>query len=205
MNIARTLAAATLAFVVAAPVSAQRVTFTPKASAYVAAADFSEVSAAFRGAREAREAHLALGLAAELNLPVSPLDVRVGVDYLTGMTVTPDSTSGEVEPAEGSALFLSGDLVYRPLPRLIIFQPYFLGGFGFKQESFSRADGFDSALPENSNHFLMHAGFGVDAMLGRIGVVAEVSDFFGKPANGGLDTGTQHDAFASIGVRFGLF
>lgn len=197
----------TLIAVAATGARAQTVSIMAKAGGYLPVNEVYEIPGAIEQVTIDRQADLVFGGAVELSPMFWPVDLRFGGDYLTGVEITVQGTSGETFPAEGTLLMLSGDAVLRPFPRLIFAQPYLLVGIGYKRESFAAVDGSSSALPEDYDDYLFHAGLGADVELGGVALVAEVSDYFvgpgTVPGQGWFDS--RHDLLASVGLEVGLF
>jgi hypothetical protein len=117
-----------------------------------------------------RENSLGLGLNAEFGL------FRATLAYATGATISERGVGNGREVADGTVLALAGDVVLRPLPRVLV-QPYGLGGLGFKRQAYSfRDDAFRDVLDGRSD-FIGHFGLGADAALGPLGIFAEYSNF----------------------------
>jgi hypothetical protein len=189
------LGAGTLGLLLAAahPLAAQSIHLSPLVGAFHPTSDLNDL----RGARIARDNAFALGL----NVDVSFL--RASLAYASGARITDDGIGNGDEIGDGSLLALTGDVVLRPIPRLIVLQPYLIGGAGLKRESYSfDDDGLGDLLPEDATDFAWHVGLGADLMLGNFGLVAEVSDFI---TSGDDDTFGRHDTFAMVGLRFRLF
>ena len=173
---------------VAAPGAAQvpglDLSIVPKVGFYVAAADLETATEAAGQVVDDRGGSLAVGLALDFAVPLAPVSFRAGFDYVTSSEFTyADTTGSELEATgEQTMLAISGDIVLRPLPRLVIVQPYLLAGAGVKRYDFSFAetDGettIDEAFPDSETDFTLHAGLGVDLGLGPIALVAEVGDY----------------------------
>ncbi|MGH7445650.1 MAG: outer membrane beta-barrel protein [Longimicrobiales bacterium] len=195
------LAAPLLALAVAAPAQAQgRLTVTPLIGGYIPGNDIQEIADGAEQVSIDKEATLGLGLNVELGW------LRGSVAYASGAKITADSsgTPGvEGEIGEGSVLAAAADLVLRPIPRLIIVQPYLLGGVGLKRTDYEwESEGVADAFPEDQSDFTLHVGVGADVMLGPVGLVVEVTDFISKQ---GDDDFGRHDAFGMLGVKFALF
>ncbi|HEX7050215.1 MAG TPA: hypothetical protein VF188_08450 [Longimicrobiales bacterium] len=181
----------------------------PKIGAYLPANDLGEVAGALGDIRAEMEASLALGLALELDLPTSPVNLRANFDYATASEVSPEGITSDVAP-DATLLALTGDLVFRPLPRIIVVQPYLLGGAGVKVYQFDTDDlvddGFAEAFDDDRTDFALHAGIGVDVGLGPLALLAEVSDYISWfELQEGEDSEMQNDFFAMVGFRVGLF
>ncbi|HSJ15107.1 MAG TPA: hypothetical protein VK939_11870 [Longimicrobiales bacterium] len=177
-------------------VRAQGIALTPTIGGYVPASDFYELRDEADRLRVERDPALALGLNAELGW------LRGSLVYATGARLTGDGLASEGQIGEGSLLAASADLVLRPVPRLIIVQPYLLGGIGVKNTSYDfDEDGAGAAFPDGRTDTALHIGVGADLMLGGIGLVAEVSDYISKDGSGDF---RAHDAFAMVGLKFRL-
>lgn len=191
----------------APPAQAQTFSVIGKAGGYLPVSDTYEITNELESLVVAKQADLALGGGIEISPLFWPVDLRIGADYLTGAEVTTDGVAGETVVADGTLLMLSGDVVLRPLPRIVVVQPYLLGGIGYKRETFDIADGASSELPENFSDYMVHAGLGVDLQFGGVGVLVEVTDYFGRPNSESRDGffDVHHDVFASVGIKLGLF
>ena len=212
--------AAALAGVVlqGAPVAAQipglDVSLVPKVGFYSPATDLQTAADAAGAIVDDRGGSLALGLALDLGVPLSPLNVRVGFDYVTASEFTyADTTGAELEAnGEQTMLAITGDVVLRPVPKLLIVQPYLLAGAGVKRYDFEFAEAADAdtdiedAFPDSQTDFTVHAGIGLDVGLGPIALVAELSDYISwYEAEGAGGSELQNDLFIMAGVRLGLF
>jgi hypothetical protein len=189
-----TIVAAALALP-AMPAAAQ-IHITPAIGVFVPASDLEDLEGQAAQTRFDRSGTLALGLNLELGW------LRGSIAYATGATISDDGISGEDEIGDGSVLAAAADIVLRPLPRLLV-QPYLLGGVGLKRQDFSYDDeGLGTnPLPSDKTDFALHAGVGADVMFGRIGIMAEISDYI--TSNEDRSFG-QHDAFGLIGLRVRL-
>ena len=210
--------AALLALLVSAgPAAAQvpglEVQLVPKVGFYSPAADLEAAADAAGEIVDDRGGSLALGLALDMGLPLAPLNLRVGFDYVTASEFTyADTTGADVETSgEQTMLAIAGDVILRPIPRLLIVQPYLLAGAGVKRYDFSFADAADGsdvedAFPESETDFTLHAGIGLDASIGPVALIAELSDYVSwYEAEGAEGSEMQHDLFIMAGVRVGLF
>lgn len=152
---------------------------------------------------------LAWGVAAELGLPGLPFDLRANIDATTKKTVSPATgiTSGSVNQ---TMMTIFGDLVFRPLPRIVLFRPYVMLGLGVKRYNYSLSDvtnpsTFQSAFTDR-NDLAYHVGLGMDIGLGRMGLVAEVNDYLNNyQFAGGTAKKLQQDFFLMAGLRLSLF
>lgn len=174
-------------------VAAQGFHVTPAFGVFIPASDLDGIRDGAEATGISREGTLGIGLNVESGW------LRGSIAYASGATLSEDGTQGDI--GDGSVLAIAADIVVRPLPRLLV-QPYLLGGAGFKNQSFSYDDdGIGNALPEDQRDLTLHAGVGADVMFGRIGIMAEVSDYISQNSN---DEWGQHDAFAMVGLRLKL-
>lgn len=209
-NVMVALAAAVL---FSAPVSAQvpglEVSVLPKVGFYSPASDLQAAQDALGEVVDDRGGSLALGLALEMGVPLTALGVRVGFDYVTGSEFTYEDEAAVEATAEQTMLAVTGDVVLRPIPRLIVVQPYLLAGAGVKRYDFSFEEDagtdVEAAFPESETDFTLHAGLGVDLGLGPIALIAEVSDYISWYETGEDESEMQNDLFLMAGIRLGLF
>lgn len=175
---------------------AQGITITPQIGVYVPSNSVSGLRSAADSISVKREGTLALGLNVDLGF------LRGSVAYASAAKLNKTGVSGQSEIGDGKLLTAAADIVLRPIPRLIVVQPYILGGAGIRNANYSYdAQGFGNAFPKSDSDFALHAGVGADIMLGPIGVSAEISDFISKdPSN----KWKQHDAFGFAGLRLKL-
>ena len=144
---------------------------------------------------------LAIGLAAELDLPLLPIGLRANMDYATG---APISFGDAEREGENTVLTLVGDVVFNLLPRISPLQPYLLAGAGVKRYEFDPGSG-GALFPEDASDFTGHLGAGLNLRLGPAGVLIEVSDYISSFDDGSGDSKLQNDLFATAGFRIGLF
>jgi hypothetical protein len=178
----------------AAPASAQFY-ITPAVGVFIPATDLEDLEGQAEQTRFDRSGTLGLGLNVELGW------LRGSVAYATGATISDEGVSGG-DVGDGSVLAVAADLIVRPLPRVLV-QPYLLGGVGLKRQDFSFDDEgiSENPLPSDKTDFALHAGVGADVMLGRIGIMAEITDYITRNED---STFGQHDAFALVGLRVRL-
>jgi hypothetical protein len=136
---------------------------------------------------------LAFGASVEFDIPLSPINVRANVDAAMGRSIEVEGQ--EVPGSEVDIIAITGDLVFRPLPR-VIFQPYLLAGAGIKRYTLEGG-------PEPETDFTGHLGVGGDLKLGALSVFGEVSDYISK-FDGVPDSHLQNDVFVMVGFRIGL-
>lgn len=189
---------AAAALLVPAASHAQGISVTPSVGLYIPASDLYQL----RDNTEQifsvdKEGTFALGLNVELGM------LRGTIAYASGAQLNEGGVQNNDAIGEGKLLAVAGDLVLRPIPRLIIVQPYLIAGAGLRREDYSYDDdGVSNALPKDKSDFALHAGIGADVMLGRIGIVAEFTDFITQDET---DKWDQHDAFAFVGLKLRLF
>lgn len=179
----------------AAPAAAQ-IYITPAAGVFIPASDLEDLEGQAEATRLSRSGTLGLGLNLELGW------LRGSVAYATGATISEEGVTDDDDIGDGSVLAVAADLIVRPLPRLLV-QPYLLGGVGLKRQDFSYDDDGvgTNPLPSDLTDFALHAGLGADVMLGRFGIMAEITDYITRNED---STFGQHDAFAMVGLRVRL-
>jgi hypothetical protein len=177
---------------------AQGITVTPSLGIYIPASDVYQLrDNAQQIFSVEKEGTLALGLNVQLGM------LRGSIAYASGAQLNERGVQNREAVGEGKLLTVAGDVVLRPIPRLIIVQPYLIAGAGLRREDYSYADdGVSNALPSDQSDFGLHAGIGADVMLGKIGLVAEFTDFITKDE---ADDWAQHDAFAFVGLKLKVF
>lgn len=173
---------------------AQSVHFTPTIGAFHPSSNLADLSRTSPASNLVKDNALALGL----NLEAAFL--RASLVYATGAQISDDGIGGG-KVGDGSMLALTADFVARPLPRIAGFQPYGLAGAGVKHDNYSFASDEFSEIDDDTD-LALHVGLGADFMLGKFGVIAEVSDFITSTDD---DTLGRHDAFVMLGVRMRLF
>ena len=142
---------------------------------------------------------LAIGLSAELSLPILP-DIRANLEFAPGVSLKSSGTSGNDE--ENSVLALTGDLVINLSPPLSPVKPYALLGGGIKRyelTSFSFSD-------DQHSDPTLHVGAGLGVKLGPLSLVGEASDYISWFKPDGADSGKmQNDIFLMVGFKIGMF
>lgn len=175
--------------------SQAQVSITPQVGVYVPANSVNGLRSAGDSIRVSREGTLALGLNIDLGV------IRGSVAYASAAKLNRKGVSGQSEIGNGKLLAVAGDLVLRPIPRLIVIQPYLLVGAGLRNANYSYDAGISNSFPKSDRDFALHAGVGADLMVGPIGVSAEITDFISKDA---ADKWKQHDGFGFVGLRLKL-
>jgi len=196
----RRLAAVTVlgAGMVPATLVAQGVAIAPTIGAYVPAGSFSELERSGSASELKRGATLGVGLNIDLGA------LRGTFAYASGAQIDEEGDINNREDiGDGSVLVGTAALVLRPIPRILILQPYLLIGGGFKQLNYSfNDDAIAEAFPKDERDLTGHIGIGADLSIGRLALLVEVNDFISQNAQDKWDT---HDAFGMVGLRLRLF
>ena len=189
---------AAAALLLPAVTHAQGISVTPSIGVYIPASDLYQLrDDAEQIFSVDKEGTFAFGMNVEMGM------LRGSLAYASGAQLNERGVQNNDAIGEGKLLAVAGDLVLRPIPRLIIVQPYLIAGAGLRREDYSYDDdGVSNALPSDKSDFALHAGIGADVMLGRIGVVAELTDYITKDEQ---DKWDQHDAFAFVGLKLRIF
>ena len=167
---------------------------SPLVGIYIPASDLYSLRNEAQDVSVQKEGTFAMGANLEFGM------FRASVAYASGAQINERGVQNRDNVGEGKLLAVAGDLVLRPLPRLLV-QPYLLLGAGVRRENYSyEDDGVANALPDEQSDFAFHGGIGADLMLGRIGIVAEVTDWITKNQSDDF----QHDAFGFVGLRLRL-
>ena len=195
--------AAACVLALAVPAAAQApgvdLTLNPRFGFYVPLTDLGDAGGTIGNIVSDKSGNLALGLGAELNLGVLPVGLRANIDYATGSEVTAE---GIGESTERSVFLLAGDVVFRPLPTLVLIQPYFFAGGGVRQYDF---DTEDIAALDDASDPMVHLGGGLDLTLGPLALNAELGDYVSwLEVREGADSEVQHDLFVTVGIILGL-
>lgn len=168
----------------------------PRVGVYVPLTDLGDAGGAVGTVVSEQSGNLALGLGVELDLAMLPFGLRANVDYATGSRI---SAPGLGDPVDRTVIMLAGDLIFRPLPTLILVEPYLFAGGGMRQYSFDRETLDDLSDP------MVHLGGGLDLSLGPLALNAEVGDYISwLELQEGADSEMQHDLFVSLGIVLGL-
>jgi hypothetical protein len=176
-------------FALAAPIAHAQVSITPMVGGYVPASDVNQVKGDAVNIAKTRDGTLSLGGDIDFSM------LRASVAYATGTTI---KNASRQDIGKGSVLATTADLIIRPLPRILV-QPYLVVGAG---EKFYKYDDSPTLLSGgDKNAFALHGGLGADVMLGKVGVVGELTDFLSKGAD---DKWNVHDAFLMVGLKFRL-
>lgn len=188
----------------AAPAAGQapgiELVLNPRIGLYVPATDLAEFTVDGSTSTVKMGNSLAVGLGAELQLIALPFGIRANLDYATGSPVTAEVDGVEVQGEETTLLAVAADLVFRPLPNIIMLQPYLFAGGGLKQYDPQGAESFQSESDPT-----LHLGFGLDFGFGPLSLNAELSDYISWFENEfSQDSKMQHDLFLGVGFAIGL-
>jgi len=177
-------------------VASAQITVTPVIGGYLPATDVRTLKGDARQIGLERTATMAVGLNVELG------SLRGSLAYVTGSSLSDTGVTNSGQIGDGSLLALAAGVVLRPLPRIVGLQPYVVGGGGVKRSGYSfRSSGYAVDFPESETDLAAHFGGGADFMLGRLGLVVEVTDFVTfKDSSFG-----PHDVFGTVGVRLRVF
>ena len=182
----------TVAFIAAVAIPAisrAQIALTPMVGGYVPATDVNQVAGNAQTIAKTRDGTLSLGLNLDLGA------IRGTVAYASGKTI---KNANRQDIGKGNVLAAAGDLVIRPLPRILV-QPYLIAGAGEKFYKYDQSSSLASGGDKRS--FALHGGLGADVMLGSVGVAAELTDFASKGAD---DKWNVHDAFLMVGLKLRL-
>lgn len=191
----------------AAPAAAQvpgvEIKLNPRIGLYVPVTDLGEFTGTGGTTTVKMDNSLAIGLGAELQLAALPFGIRANLDYATGSKVNTETGGVEEEGSETTLLAVVGDLVFRPLPRIIVLQPYLFAGGGLKQYDVE-TEGAASFASESDP--TVHLGFGLDFGLGPLALNAELSDYISwfELSDTSDESEIQHDLFVTVGFSIGL-
>lgn len=173
---------------------AQGISITPQIGVYVPGNSVDSLRSGAQQVRVKREGDLALGLNLDLGF------LRGSIAYASAAKLNQQTTvsGAESQVGKGKLLAVAGDVVLRPLPRILV-QPYLLAGAGLRRADYSYdTSGLSDAFPKDKSDFAFHAGVGADLMLGPVGVSAEITDFISKNS---ADEWKQHDGFGFVGLK----
>lgn len=180
---------ATLAAAALPAIGRAQVSITPMVGGYIPASDVNQVTGTASSIAKTRDGTMSLGLDLDFGM------LRATALYASGTTL---KNASRQDIGKGNVLAAAGDLVIRPLPRILV-QPYLLVGAGEKFYRYDESTSFTSGGDRQS--FAVHGGVGADLMLGNIGAVAELTDFVSKGADAKWNV---HDAFLMVGLKLKL-
>lgn len=208
MTLSKSALLATCLLLVAAPVVAQApgidVRLNPRIGLYEPLGDLGETQVAGVTIVEEMSGSLALGLGLELDVMLLPVTFRLNLDYATGAEVSRSENGVQVgESAETTLLAVVGDVIFRPLPSVVLAQPYLFVGGGLKQYDVTSETTTES-FQEGSDPTI-HFGGGLDVGLGPLSLNAEIGDYVSwYELREAESSEIQHDLFLTIGFSIGI-
>lgn len=168
---------------------------TPKLGGHFAAGNLTESAT---GVATKIAPGLAMGASVELDLAPLPVGLRANVDLASDGDLELD---GSATGSKADQVNIVGDLIIRPLSRLLMVQPYLVIGGGVKRTTLSNDQ---IGFAETQSNPTAHLGAGVVLNLGGLKLSAEISDYLSSYEGPGERKQGQHDIFTMIGVRIGL-
>ena len=200
-------AVAALALLFAARPADAQLRLIPQVGLYT---PFSSLPAPRAGADELeKEGTLAYGASVELGTP-DAVSFRINVLHATDSEIPVTDVGCDEDCARSTVTAASATLALRPIPTLILVQPYLLLGGGVKRYDFTRQNLQDEGLEailNDQNQLTGHLGIGAELNLGLVRLVGEisnlVSEFDAENDLGEEDTDLQHDFFFTIGLVIG--
>lgn len=212
-NVLQSVIAAACLLLIAVPARAQvpaiDVRLNPRIGLYEPLSDLGEFQETASTITAEQSGSLALGLGVELELAVLPVGVRLNLDYATGSEISQardllDSSLLRA-PVERTLLAVVGDVIFRPLPKIVVFQPYLFAGGGLKQYDFEPTGADPAATFEDESDPTLHLGGGLDVGVGPLALNAELGDYISwYQIQEAGDSEMQHDLFVTIGFSIGL-
>ena len=199
-NLAVAVLAGALFLGAAADASAQILSLTARGGLFAPIGDYDEAQGEADEILRDREGQFTFGGAINLNPPLSPFALRLNADYVTGSTLSREGVTGGAEnEGDAETLYIAGDLILTPLPRIIVLQPFVAVGAGYRHTEFNVEN-----IPSVTDGDLVgHLGLGFDARLGGFGLVAEVADYIARGGDAGPSI--EHDLFLTAGVKIPIF
>lgn len=157
-----------------------------------------------------KKASLAFAGALELGRP-DKVSFRLNGLYATASEVPVGSVGCTGSDCARSTVgAATATLALRPIPNLIIVQPYLLAGGGVKRYAYTLENLRDEQLGtffKDQNQLTGHLGVGVEVNLGLLRVTGEISDLLSKyddgQSGGTASDELQHDIFATVGLVIG--
>jgi hypothetical protein len=182
----------------------------PQAGLYVPMTDLGRVQNAAGAADIAKkESTLGLGLSLELGNSQAT-SYRLNGMYGTSSDVPVSRAGCTTCAARSTVAVVTGSVVMRPLPTIILVRPYLQVGAGLKRYDFdeedARAEGLD-AFVNDQNQLTGQLGIGFELNVALLRVFLEVSDFISRVDVGAEDAeqegDLQHDFIITIGLPIG--
>ncbi len=188
-----------------APSSAQ-IRLIPSVGVYTPFTDLPSPSQAFDVGK--KESTLAYGVAAEIGTP-DKVSLRVNLLRATDSEVPVSSFGCDNDCARSTVTSATATLVLRPLPRIVLVQPFLLAGGGVKRYDYTRQDFDDEGLGtlfSDKNLLSGHLGIGAELGFGPLHLTAELSDLLSRFSSDQAGSGSndlQHDVFFTLGLVIG--
>ncbi len=199
---------ATCLMLVAAPVMAQApgidLRINPRIGLYQPLGNLGETQVAGVTIVEEMGGSLALGLGIELDVMMLPVGFRLNMDYATGSEISRSEDGVEMgESTETTLLAVVGDVMFRPLPKMVLVQPYLFVGGGLKQYDVTSET--TAASFQDASDPTIHFGGGLDVGFGPLALNAEIGDYVSwfEPQES-ESSEIQHDLFLTIGFSIGI-
>jgi hypothetical protein len=204
----RLTACATLAGALLATPAAAQMRLIPQVGLYQ---QFSELPSVGAGADEIKkEASLAFGAALELGQP-DRVSFRVNVLHATesDVPVSDVGCQSQEDCARSTVSSATATLALRPLPNIVLVQPFLLAGGGVKRYDYTlenlQNEGIRTLL-NDQNQLTGHLGLGAEVNLGLLRLTGEVSDILSRYDDGQNTSESdklQHDFFVMVGLVIG--
>ena len=167
---------------------------------------FTDLPLPSAGAEELRKgATLAYSVAVELGTP-DAVSFRINLLHATDSEIPIEDVGCQVDCARST---VSATLALRPIPALVVIQPFLLLGGGVKRYDFTRSSLQDerlSSVLSDRNQVTGHLGAGAELNLGLIRITGEISDVlsrFDTEEDPDTDAELQHDTFITVGIVLG--
>ena len=205
----RAAALAALTAVLASAPAAAQIRLIPHVGMYQQFSHLPEIRA---GAEEIkRNASFAFGASLELGQP-DKVSFRANVLHATKSELPLTDEFGcpnDIHCARSTVSSATATLILRPIPNLILVQPYLIGGGGVKRYDYTLEDLDDEGvrtLLDDQNQLTGHLGLGAEVNLGVLRLVGEVSDLLSSYDSGENTSASdelQHDFFITVGLVLG--
>lgn len=209
-TLSKSVIAATCLLLIAAPAMAQApgidIRLNPRIGLYQPLGDLGQTQVAGVTITEEMSGSLALGLGVELDVMLLPVGLRLNMDYATGSEISRSEDGVEVQAGdapETTLLAVVGDVMFRPMPKLVLVQPYLFVGGGLKQYDVS-SETTTSSFQDGSDPTI-HFGGGLDVGFGPLALNAEIGDYVSwYELQNAESSEIQHDLFLTIGFSIGI-
>ena len=198
--------AALASLLVSAQPAAAQLRLIPQVGLYTPFAELPSPGASADGLE--KDGSLAFGAALELGTP-DAVSFRINLLHATDSDVPISDLGCDVDCARSTLSSATATLALRPLPTIVVLQPYLLLGGGLKRYDFTREDLRDEGLEailNDQNQLTGHLGLGVELNLGLLRLVGEVSDLVSQfdVEDDLFETDDlQHDVFFTVGLVLG--